>query len=172
MKIKDYENYTFESLGFRGVKPIIWPKAPKGNRHYNTIGINHPRDNIVHYLADQIIDYASRKRYGSLEGKFLSGIAYMQDGSVVFVYNGIDNPNKLSSRFMKEDYYKTAMVSEGVRVNNNMEYLAKLVNSRYPEALCILQEIPSPNPSMYHFRIVHTEESDVCNGNIIEFPKK
>ena len=108
----------------------------------------------------------------SLKNRFVAGIAYMKDKSIIMVYNRLENEDEIACLSMQKDYYKTAPVPKGVRVSSNEEYLEGMVNAREPEALCILQEIPSPNPTMYHFRIVHDKESDVISGNIIEFPKE
>lgn len=171
--MNEIENYTFESLGFKGIYHILEPSLPKGNKHYNTLGINKPKEKIGEYLADELIRFTSDVFNGNLHGKFICGLAYMMDGSVFFVYNGIgDKENMLYSSFLEPDYYKKGMKPEGIVVRNNIDYLRGFVNAREPKAMAIIQELPSPLQTMFHFRIVHDSETDVMYNNIIEFPRK
>lgn len=169
---KEEKYFTYASLGFAGVRPMTKPKAPSENKYYNTLIIKRPKNNIVAFLTNEIVEYSKHQGYLSLKGRFVAGLAYMRDKSVVMVYNRMENENEIACFLMPRDYYKRAPIPEGIHARSNIEYLEGMINAREPEALCILQEIPSPNPTMYHFRIVHDKESDVISGSIIEFPKE
>lgn len=167
------KNYTFASLGFKGVHHIVEPSLPKGNKYYNTLGINKPKENIGKYLADELIKFSSDIYNGNLNGVFICGVAYMMDDSVIFVYNGTnENSNMLYSSILDRDYYKRGIKPEGIVIKDNIDYLRGFINARKPKGMVILQELPSPVRSMFHFRIVHDEESDANYNNIIEFPRK
>lgn len=170
----DYINYTFSSLGFSGVEAITKPSAEEGNLYYDTLMVKRPHDNIIHYLCHEIIEYVDRTGIKDLGGWFLCGVAYMMNGAAVFVYNGMgESSGRISGFVLDPDYYKAAEVPKGLIVKDNYDYLRGLINSREPDAMTILQEIPSPNKTQFHFRIVHDEESDELHkDNIIIFPKK
>lgn len=165
----DYENYTFESLGFSGISSMIKPRKPDRNTYYNTITMPRLDSSVESFLTQQLLEYLERSNINLIPGDFYAGITYFMDGTVLMVFNGIGNDyDSIISQVFEPDYYKSAKKQHGVTVKDSIDFIAKLVNSRGPNALAIIQEIPSPEKGKYHFRIVHNSDSDV--NNIIKFP--
>lgn len=154
-------NLTFDDLGFDNFEVVIRPVQPEGAAAYSTLNIKKPIENLRDFMYRNLAYHMNNVSIGSFVGQFFGGAAYMRDGSVVIVYNGVadDQSDKLYAMVLAPDQYKKVN-AEGVELKNNIEYVRGIFNARKPRALLLLQEIEGTDENNYHFRIVHERKED------------
>ena len=158
----EQKNLTFDDLEFNLFEVVIRPVQPNGAARYNTLTIRKPIENVRDFMYKNLGYHMNQVCQGNYAGQFFGGAAYMRDGSVLIIYNGMQDAqaDKLYAMMLEPDYYKKAKTPEGVNLENNIQYVSAIFNARQPRALILLQEIESPTEDMLHFRIIHNREDD------------
>lgn len=154
--------YTFEDLGFHDFISIIVPHFPQGAYRYTTLKIKKDANAVKEFLLHSLITYMRTAGEGhDFAGEFFGGVAYMMDGSLIIAYNGMDaDADKLYAQGIEPDHYANVQTPDGQSFADNKEFISTMFNIRIPKGLSLIQEIESPDPECYHFRIIHARATD------------
>lgn len=159
--------YAFKDLGFQDFIPILVPTVPSGGYRYTTIKIKKEEKAVRDFMLQCLIKFMQSAGKTDFTDEFFGGIAYLKDGGLITIFNGLQGEeSKIYNRYFDSEYYKTAVVPEGVVVADNMDYISRMFNARVPKALILLQEIDGDDAESYHFRIVHEKNDDTVPGNM------
>lgn len=158
--------YSFTDLGFDGFVPILLPVAPQGAYRYTTIKIVKSEKAVRDFMLQCLITYLKSADKTDFTNEFFGGIAYLRDGGLITIFNGMQGEeSKVYNRYFDPEYYKTAVVPEGVVVKDNIDYIRQMFNARIPKGLILLQEIEGEDENAYYFRVVHEKNDDTIMEN-------
>lgn len=169
----DNNYYTLRYVGLEGYPQILVPSAPPGCKRYTTIGVIGSYLDVEKLLTHEISRFAIEDTSTKMEKKRVVGIAYMMDHSILLVYNEV---GRKSMRFYGKEYGPHDFISyrkNGKKISENLiAHVAKIVKEINPIGVALLQEIPSPEEGLFHFRIIHESQSDAVLAKVINFPAR
>ena len=140
---------TFGDLGFANFAPILMPHQPEGAYQYTRLKIKKDVKNVGQILMQSVIAYMQSAGEGhDFSNEFIGGAAYFMDGSAVITFNGMkEEAGKVTSSIVGPDHYKNVKTPEGVVLKDNIDFISKIFNARYPLALALIRRWRVPTPS-------------------------